>query len=187
MFPRWISWVILLAVGYVVFSASRTHVPTPTVQPVKPLVPAITENNFPALAEATDIERWKRTIDPSYAAKMNCTLDAPKVAHALLTSVIENAAGEGEEAACGGSITIHLIVWGAGAEKVYEGDTKLALGSRELGAGFDHGLLGIKPGGERLLLLPPYALMRNKIDKPMAAAKFLPAGKLVVVTVRRLH
>ena len=117
---------------------------------------------------------------------MNCTLDKPKAAHALLFTVTENAAGAGAGAACGETLTIHLTVWGANGDKSYDADTKLALGSRVLGAGFDHGLLGMKPGAERLLMLPPYALVRNAKAKPNAATKFLPTGKLAVASVTRL-
>ena len=67
------------------------------------------------------------------------------------------------------------------------GELPLALGSRELAAGFDYGLIGIKPGGERLLVLPPYALVRNAKAKGNAAAlKALPVGKLALVTVKRV-
>jgi hypothetical protein len=184
MFPRWLSWLVFLALGYVVFSASRVNTP---LQPTKPIVPAITQENFPALAQATDMERWKRSIDPDYAAKMNCTLDKPKDAHALVFNVTETAAGAGAAATCGNSITIHLTVWGVNGDKAYDGDTPLALGSRELAVGLDNGLIGMKPGAERLLVLPPYALVRNAKAKPNAAAlKALPANKLAVVSVKRL-
>ena len=183
MFPRWLSWLIFLVLGYLVYSATATNTP---MQPAKPIVPAITQENYPALAEATDVERWKRTINPDYAARMNCTLDTPKDKQALLASVTENVSGDGTGAVCGDDLSIHLVVWGANGAKTYEADLPLALGSRELGAGFDHGLLGMKPGAERMLVLPPYALVRNAKTKANAAAlKALPAGKLAVVTVKR--
>lgn len=185
MFPRWLSWLVFLTLGYIIFTASQGN--EITVQPAKPIVPAITKANFPALAEATDIERWKRSIDPDYASKHNCTLDKPKNDRALLFSVIENAAGDGAAAACGDSITIRLTVWGVNGEKAYEGELPLAIGSRELAAGLDNGLAGIKPGGERVLLLPPYALVRNaKMKANAAALKALSANKLAIVTVKRL-
>ena len=175
MFPRWLSWLIFLVLGYLVFSATQVNRP---VQPTKPVVPAITQANF---------ERWKRTINPDYAARMNCTLDTPKDAHALLFNVTETAAGAGTDAACGDTITIHLTIWGNTGEKAYDADVPLALGSRGLAAGLDNGLIGMKPGAERLLVLPPYALVRNKTTKMNAAAlKALPANKLAVVTVKRL-
>lgn len=185
MFPRWLSWLIFLAFGYLIFSAMKVNSP---VQPTTPvMVPAITKENYPALVEATDMERWKRSIDPSYAAKMNCTLDQPKDAQALLSNVTETTAGSGAPASCGDAITIRLTVWGANAEKAYDAELPLALGSRELAAGLDNGLIGMKPGAQRLLVLPPYALVRNAKAKPNAAAvKALPANKLALVTVKRL-
>jgi FKBP-type peptidyl-prolyl cis-trans isomerase (trigger factor) len=96
--------------------------------------------------------------------------------------------GEGAGAACGDIITIHLTVWNAAGGKAYDGELPLAIGSRELAAGLDAGLIGIRPGGERTLMLPPSALVRGKATKvPAAALKALPQGKLAVVSVKRVE
>ena len=184
MFPRWLSWLIFLVLGYLVFTASQMD--TKSAPAERAVVKPITHEQYPALAEATDMERWKRALDPDYAAKMNCTLDKPKT-HSLAFKAIETVAGEGDGAACGDTITIRLSVWNASGAAAYEGTFDLALGSRELASGLDSGLVGSKPGAERMIVLPPYAIVRGKDSAgPAAAINALPPGKLAVVTVTRV-
>ena len=185
MFPRWLSWLFLIALGYVIYSASQ--VGEQVQQPAaKPLVTPITHETYPALADLTDTERWKRKLDPNYASVMNCSLDAPAHYNGLKASIIEEAPGEGKGGACGDSITVKMIVWNAAGAKEYEGEFALALGSRELASGLDYGLLGMKPGAVRKAVLPPYALERNKSKLPAAVLAALPADKLAIVTVKRI-
>lgn len=184
MFPRWLSWVFLCAMGYIIYSASQQSKPVTTLQPVQPV---ITEHTYPALAEMMDGERWKRKLDPDYAAQRNCTLDAPAVQNGLALSVLEILPGEGAGAACGDTITLHLTVWNKAGEKAYNATLTLALGSRELASGLDSGLLGIKPEGKRTLILPPYALSRSQSSRGHEAARHaLPAARMAVVTLTRV-
>ena len=70
MFPRWLSWMFLLTMGYVILEASQGGnpvAPAPTT-----VVPPVTRENYPALAETTDLERWKRKLNPDYAATTDC-------------------------------------------------------------------------------------------------------------------
>jgi hypothetical protein len=60
MFPRWLSWMFLLTMGYVIFSASQGS--QPVVQPSTSVAPPITKESYPALAKATDLEGWKRKL-----------------------------------------------------------------------------------------------------------------------------
>ena len=186
MFPRWISWMLLVVMGYVVFSASQVSAP---VQTTKPVVVPITAEEYPALAEATDLERWKRKLNPDYAATMHCSLDAPARKRSLGLQIIESREGAGAPAACGDAIKIHLVVWGADGAEAFAGDVRLALGSRQLAAGLDVGLLGMKPGSVRTLVLPPVALVRAATgeDGKKAAREALPTDSLTVVTVTRLE
>src|SRR5690348_16003370 len=118
--PRWLSWLVIIVMGYLIFESSRTAHP---VQPVvsAPVIPAITEEKYSGLKEMTDAEQCKRKLNPDYAAKHNCTLDKPEPDAALTFKVIEDLAGEGEAAQCGDTIAIHLTVWGANGKPVYEG------------------------------------------------------------------
>ena len=187
MFPRWLSWMFIAVMLYMIYAASQWPRvgQTPVATPLA--VPERATPSYPALAEVTDVEAWKRKINPDYAAVMNCALDAPEASGALAFNVIEEKAGEGATAACGDTITIALMVWNEAAAPGFQATLPLALGSRELAAGLDVGLVGIKPGGVRTLLLPPYALVRGKGVKAMEAArKALPEGKLAVVTVTRV-
>jgi hypothetical protein len=177
--------MFVVVLGYMVFAASRTNHEGQTARTVR--VPAITEENYPALAKATDVERWKRAINPDYAAVMNCSIDAPKDKKALSFKVIEDVVGEGEAATCGKPVAVQLTLWSDKGAKLFSTQTELALGSREVAAGFDAGLVGMMPKGERTLLLPPHALVRKKESAPHEAIrKMLPQGKLAVVTVKRL-
>lgn len=186
MMPRWLKWIILLALAYVIYSASQL---TPnSVSPIAStsVVQPITHENYPALADFMDGERWHRKLDPNYAASMNCTLDAPKEKGGLAFKATEDAAGDGAGAQCGETISLHLTIWNAQGKKTYEGDVSLALGSRQLASGLDFGLVGIKPQGVRTLVLPPYALVRN--DKSPLKPELLNAvatDKLVVVSAKR--
>ncbi len=184
-FPRWLTYAFLLALGYMVYSTSQYSVPKDAV--TKPLVPAITQETYPTLATLTDAERWKRKLDPDYAATMNCTLDAPKGENAKLM-LEEVEAGEGTGVACGETITIHLTIWSSNGSVAYAGEFPLALGSRQFAAGLDVGLSGMKPGAVRRLMLPPYALVRGKKPGavPAAALTALPHDKLAFVTVKRV-
>lgn len=183
---RWLSWLLLLVMGYMVYSASGSRGPvSPSVQ-----VPTgvTTQEAYPALTEATDVERWKRKLNPDYASVMNCTIDSDAPKEGLAFRAVEDKLGEGEqEAACGDTITVQLTVWSAGGTKGFSEKVTLALGSRQIAAGLDYGLLGMKAGGVRTLILPPSALVRSKAAKGFEAArKALPADKLAVVTVERL-
>ncbi len=187
MFPRWLSWVILAVLGYVVYSASQQ------ANPMRPAalvaIPAITQERYPALAQATDVERWKRTLNPDYAAKNNCSLDAPTDNATLGMKVMEDETGAGQAAACGETITVALTVWNAQGKPAFTGTLPLALGSRQLAAGLDAGLVGIQPGGVRSFVLPPGAMVRHPkhIHPSAAAVKALPSNKTAMVTVKRLE
>ena len=186
MFPRWLSWMFLLTMGYVIFSASQGGnpvAPAPTT-----VVPAVTRENYPALAETTDLERWKRKLNPDYAATTNCSLDDLTPPNDRRVKVVIDGYGSGARAACGEAIRIHLTIWGADGTAAYAEEIPLHLGARELAAGLDYGLLGIAFGESRSLIIPPYALVRTKESKaPAAALKALPTTRVANVTAERLE
>lgn len=185
--PRWINWVFIAVMLYMIYAASQTsHAPQP-VSPVSIPEPSHAEESRAAIAETFDAERWKRVINPDYAATMNCSIDKPKASNTLAPKIVQDVMGEGAEAACGEIITIHLTVWNTNGGKAYDSELPLALGSRELASGLDAGLLGLKPGGVRTLILPPHALVRNKVEKPyVEALKALSKDKLAIITVKRV-
>jgi hypothetical protein len=188
MQQRWLTWLVFLVLGYLVFSGSRVRAPEEVRKPAS--IPVVTAKDYPALAEATDIERWKRALNPEYAALVNCTLD--KTPDATLSfKAVDDALGTGAGARCGEGITVELVVWAADGTKRYAGEVPLSLGAREVASGLDYGLMGLGIDGVRTLVLPPASVVRNPAlkdapapDKKLLAA--LPAGKLAVVTVKRL-
>lgn len=188
MQPRWLTWLFLAALGYMVYTAGQQHRAPSVVTPVEPQA---AETQTPAettaaLAEFTDVEGWKRKLDPDYAATHDCSKPAAKKG-ALGIKIIEEKVGEGEGAHCGETITVALTLWGADGNKSYHGEVPLALGSRELAAGLDYGLLGVKPGGVRTLVLGPSAFARNAKTKPPAdALKAFAGKKMAVITAQRV-
>lgn len=184
--PRWLSWMFIAVLGYMIFAASNANHEGRSAARTA-LVPEITPEKYPALSKATDVERWKRALNPDYAAVMNCSLDAPKDKKAIGLKVIEDVVGEGKEATCGQPVTVQLTLWSDKGSKLFSTQTELALGSREVAAGLDYGLLGMMPSGERTLLIPPHALVRKKESKAHdAVRKALPESKLAIVSVKRL-
>lgn len=188
MFPRWLSWVFLFTMGYVIYSASQMG-GNVRQQPASPVIPPITAEQYPALAEITDVEAWKRKLNPDYASVMNCSLDKPKTTDALTFKLLEDVVGTGAGANCGDEITLKLTVWNSSGGKAFTGEVSLALGSRQLASGLDYGLQGLSIGATRTLLLPPYALVRAKNlkgDALDAARKALPTEQVAVVTAMRV-
>lgn len=186
MFPRWLSWMFLLTMGYVIIQASQGS--NPVAHPPSSVVPPVTREAYPALAETTDLERWKRKLNPDYAATTNCSLDGLMPENSLNVKVVIDAYGSGERAACGEAMRIHLTVWGADGKAAYAEEIPFNLGARELAAGLDYGLLGIAVDESRSLIIPPYALIRMIESKaPAAALKALPANRLANVTVKRVE
>jgi FKBP-type peptidyl-prolyl cis-trans isomerase len=186
MASRWMSLAFFVMVLYIGYSASQNSTPAPIP---KTVTPTITAEHYPALVEMTDVENWKRKLDPDYAARMNCTLDRPTEKNGLKFSAVEQLAGEGAGAGaqCGDTVTLALVVWNAAGTQTFAGEVTLALGSRQVAAGLDFGVLGMQVGAERLLTLPPYALTRSKATTGHEAVrKALPPDKVSVVQARRL-
>lgn len=183
-FPRWLSWMFVAVLVYMIYAARSVE----TIS--RPLVQPINEQTYPALAEATDLERWKRAINPDYAAVMNCTVDAPKQNNAAPLVIVDEQMGEGEATVCGERYAFELTVWDAKGVQQFKGKVELALGSRDLSSGLDKGLVGIKSGGIRLLVLPAYARVHAK-SKPDQEAiirlrKLLQGEALAVVRAKRI-
>lgn len=189
MFPRWLSWLFLLALGYVIFSASevgRTTIPPTAV--TGSVVPPITKESYPALAEMTDVARWKRRLNPASSQHDPCAFDTAAAPAGLGLKVMVDATGRGAGAACGAHIRVRLTVWSPSGEVAYAGELPLVLGARTLAAGLDVGLLGITKGEQRSLVMPPYALTRTKdATTPAAALTALPATRTAYVSVTRLE
>jgi hypothetical protein len=185
MFPRWLGWLFIAVIAYLIYLATQN---TPQLAADKPNpIPAITEQTYPALAKATNVEKWKRALDPDYAAKYQCL--APAGGEGLGLKIIDETMGEGDKANCSEPISVQLTVWGSNGKKAYEGELNMVIGTRAIAAGLDVGVVGMRVGGSRTLVIPPTLMDRAK-DAPKPATALLhalPKGKLAVVTVKRIE
>lgn len=193
MFPRWLSWLIVLMLAYIILQGSRAkHEVLPTASaPVTEAAtaPAPAKPLPPSLAKATDLERWKKAINPEYAARTQCELKAePGAKPELLWKVTQEEQGDGKPAGCGETIQLNLTVWNAKGGVAWRGEMPFALGSREIAAGLDAALLGIRPKGERTVIIGPAALTRapNAVA-PKALLNALGRDKVVLITAERLE
>jgi hypothetical protein len=184
MLPRWVTWVFLGFLGYLLFlgsQATQHSAPVPNAT-----IPPITEKTFPVLAKTTDMEHWKRAIDPDYAKQFNCVLP-PMAAGGLGLQTIDHALGEGDPARCSDAVVVQLAVWGA-SKKIYDEKVDITLGTHIIAAGLDAGLVGMRIGGSRTLILPAEAVTRlnGKAKPPTLLLTALPLNKMAVVTATRV-
>jgi hypothetical protein len=71
MLPRWLSWLLFAALlYYAVTTVNRAPlaVAAPDMAPSAATpTPTSAADKYPSLHKATDMERWKRSINPDYA------------------------------------------------------------------------------------------------------------------------
>lgn len=182
MFPRWLSWLVVVVLAYLMVQGSRQQqvAPQPGVAPA----PQVTES----LQQATDLERWKKAVNPHYAARSDCAWQSPTGDTPVLTwKVLEEQPGNGAPAQCTDTMNLTLTVWNAQGSAAYTGEETLTLGEHRLGAGLDAALEGMRPGAVRTVILGPEALKRDAkaaaLPKPLAAA--LGKNRVVILTARR--
>lgn len=188
MIPRWLSWMFVLVLFYMIYAAAGTHRAAEEIKP-EGAVPTIDEKHYPELAKTTDVEAWKRRLDPHYAAVMDC--DKPEAgAGTLAMRVVQDEPGSGEGAKCGDTVTVELTFWGTDGRKKYSGSAMLDLGSHQLASGLDYALLGSKPGAVRTVTLPPAAQARAKTTKLapelLKALPTGPAAQVAILTAKRV-
>lgn len=75
-------------------------------------------------------------------------------------NILDLVVGDGEEATPGRSVTVHYTGWFIDGEKfdssLDRGDPfQLTLGAGRVIAGWDEGLVGMRVGGQRRLVIPP--------------------------------
>jgi hypothetical protein len=188
MLPRWLSWMFIAMLMYMFYTMSQIGTP-PTV--VRSIIPAATPAQPSAeLLAFTDMERWKRAINPDYAARMNCSVDLPASGKKkpVAFKIVEEEMGDGIPAQCGDTVRVQLTLWDSEGHARFAQEITLDLGRRTLAAGLDAGLVGLSPGGIRLLILPPAAQIRRAdSDAPAAARDLLDGTAVRLATVKRLE
>jgi hypothetical protein len=187
MTPRWLSWLLIAAILYFAFTAHQAGQlrDQPGVAPMA--MPTITPETYPKLAETFDIEGWKRALDPSYAAVMNCAMPKPRKGEGLDFTILEKFEGMGMKAECGEKVWLKLTVWDAQGARLYQGTHAVQLGSQPISGAIDAGVPGMRMGAIRWLLVPAHAQSRASsapLSKSLQAA-FDGTG-LRIVEVTRL-
>lgn len=156
MFPRWLGWVFLGFLAYVLYlgNFSGTSQPSTTAAGI---IPVPTKQNYPVLADTIDKERWKRGINPGYVG--------PARWH-------EIKQGDGEGAQCGGTLTVKI----SGVPDKKEETRSITLGNAPYVV-LNTALIGLKPGGVRAITAPPDQLYKSPKKVPQ---------RMIDLTVERL-
>jgi hypothetical protein len=128
MLPRWMSWLVLIFIGYALASADFSAAPERTPDAATP------EASYPTIAKMVDKERWLSGINPDHVGPPRWREVTP---------------GEGDGAVCGGTITVKML----GLKHTPETPRELKLGNAPYDA-LNTMLLGLKPGGVREIALP---------------------------------
>lgn len=97
--------------------------------------------------------------------------------------------GTGEEARCGDKVKIHLVLWGPDGTMLYssmrdnhQSPLPITLGGSEIFYGIDRGVLGMRTGGGRSLVIPPAYLQTSGGDTYKILEK-LPGDAIVLADV----
>ena len=189
MFPRWLTWLFMGMMVYLVYMAIEN--PKPATQEAPVSIPPITEQTYPTLAKTADRERWKRALNPDYAAKYHCV--APASGDGLGLKITDEAIGSGDKARCSDHVRVQLTVWDAAGKKLYVGEVPVEIGIGAIAAGLDMGLVGMRVGGSRTLVIPASLMTRHPLSEkpveklPTALLRALPLGKLAVITATRVQ
>lgn len=189
MIPRWLSWLMLGFLGYILFRGAPVAPPMESSDASSGTTVVAAPATYPALNRVMNVNRWKRVFDPAAAPPDDACVYTPAVdAQAdLPLGVTELDAGGGVPAQCGEVISVALTIWDMQGKPAYHGEMKLTLGSHAVAVGLDAGLLGIAPSGVRQLVLPPGALVRAaETSAPSELLAALPGDRVALVTVVRL-
>lgn len=127
---------------------------------------------FSALAcaqtQSTPSNSASQTAVEASAASTPQAVVAPAPLHITKLGIIDTVIGTGEEATNGSTVEVHYTGWlynhkalnlhGAKFDSSRDAGTPLSitLGMRQVIRGWDMGLLGMKVGGKRTLLIPAY-------------------------------
>ena len=150
MFPRWLSWLFVACLGLMLYQVA--HAPRPA-----PDAPITLENHaYPALTEAANGERWKAALNPNYAKRLAACKMPVAAPEQLGVKILIDKPGSGEEATCGEPVTLELRQWDAAGKKATVQTLTLTPGKIGIAA-LDYALVGMKPGEERTVIVPPLA------------------------------
>lgn len=152
-FPRWLSWIILIFLGYIIVSGNlhRSDAPPRPAAPVAQQDAA--PRSYPKLDALMNGERWKKALDPDYKSPDDACAPSAIPDDQLGNYAIIREDGTGEPVACGATAMFSVTLWNnAGKAARTIDDLTLTLGEQK---DLDALIVGMKPGEERLLLIRP--------------------------------
>lgn len=155
-FPRWVSWLFVLFLGYILMvgnfrgDASRES----SAPPASTAAPAQSQSRgYPALQALTDAGRWRRALNPALAEHSPAEPCAPipVAADAPGNYAIILREGEGAAAACATPVILRFTLWTPqGNVRTVMEDTPYQLGELP---GLGALLVGMRMGEMRLLFV----------------------------------
>ena len=147
-FPRWLSWVVLIGLGWLLYVGN-------TREQGQPLVPAsdpVTAKEAPdtrAIQVLVDGERWKKALYPDYKSpNAACAPGQPVEGVSNYAIVLQAGSGDAIECTASAAFTITPRKDDGTAGKPLE--ATLTIGEQRM---LDPLLIGMRPGEERLLVV----------------------------------
>lgn len=148
MFPRWLSWLFVLFIAYLLYAGTNPLRAPATVQ--KPGEPTAAKD-YESIDALMDGNRWRKAINPDYRPEDEPCGAAVTGPDQRANYAIIDRPGQGKLATCGTPITLQWQHWKADGTKQGEPATvTLTLGVQP---GLDALLRGMRPGETRTLVL----------------------------------
>lgn len=152
-FPRWLSWVVLIGLGYILYVGNTREpgAPPPREQTAEETATTDTSpQEYKQLQALVDGERWKKALNPNYESVNDACAPLPRTEGAIESYAIVTTEGTGADSACGETIALRIARIGNDGKPNKPSDVTLTLGEQK---GFDPVLLGMRQGEERLVLV----------------------------------
>ena len=173
-FPRWLSWIVLIGFGWILFVGNTRDTTTIAPTSVQP-APASEPQRYEKIEALFNGERWMKAIRPDYQSpKDACRMAAPaegKLGHYAIIEI----AGSGAGLQCGDVAPFTVARRNADGSAGKAVEVTLTLGEQK---GFDGLLLGMREGEKRLLILT--------LPQKLKTLPSLPANIPLLVDVTRV-
>ena len=174
-FPRWLSWVVLIGLGWILY-VGNTREPRPVPQPTtETAAPATTEPKpYTELDALLDGERWIKAINPDYQSPDEpCRAAAPKEGMLGNYAIVLDA-GVGEGAKCGEAVDLTIIRRSNDGNAQEPIEATLTLGEQK---GLDPVLATMRQSEKRLVIV--------NLPQKVKALPMLPANTQLLLEVTR--
>lgn len=171
-FPRWLSWIVLIGLGWILFVGNTRDTTTPA--PGQPAAVVEEPKRYTQIEALFNGERWMKGIRPDYQSPDEpCRMVAPEAGKLGAYALIETP-GTGEGLKCGDRATFTVARRTTDGSAGTDIQATLTLGEQP---GFDGLLLGMREGERRVLIVN----LPEKLD----ALPALPADTQLLVDVTR--